>query len=155
MVAITREHMGDMWRLIVPFRDVQVRPLFPNEVLRRRFAEGVYYQRTRRYPRSAVADYGRLVRDLFRLAAGPVGDMFAGAEVDLSWTLVTGAVCDDDAWYILAKYALDGLTDAKLWPKDRRVIRRTSGQIFRADDVPGWGRGEATFGVEIRKAESS
>jgi hypothetical protein len=53
--------------------------------------------------------------------------------VDMTVVVWPGRPWDDDAWHVLAKWAVDGMVDAGLWARDRRVIRWQHGRVQRDD----------------------
>jgi hypothetical protein len=49
--------------------------------------------------------------------------------VDMTVVIWPHRPWDDDAWHVMAKWCVDGMVDAGLWTRDRRVIRWQHGRV--------------------------
>lgn len=110
--------------------------LRPNDyfesIFRAGYRKAVARERGFRREPSDLFDYQRApahLRAFVRAAFGgttppsPVGLLFVG--------LYTHEPADDDAFVLLVKPVLDGLTDAWGWSKDRRRVGRIAGTVVR------------------------
>ena len=76
----------------------------------------------------------KAVRDLVCLCAKPIGRIDGLVDIRVSFNPSTS--WDDDAGALVATWIVDGLTDAGLWTKDRRVLRWLSVRTVRDQVAP-------------------
>ena len=132
--TVTRQETETGWRLCV--YDPRCL-LSKNDALELKFLDG-YRVGGGRCPRgSGTNRYNaavRRVREMFHMLAAPIGALAGLLDVRVSFH--PRGAWDDDAGALMATWIVDGLTDAGLWKKDRRVLRWLSVRTVRDENAP-------------------
>lgn len=125
-----RERTGTGWTIFVPAPGRGLTSV--NDALDEKFCDG-WRKAKRKGDQDLVFKYNEIareVRTVVTLACRPIGAI--QGLMDLRFVVCPHKEWDDDAWLLIAKWCIDGMTDAGLWKKDRRAVREISGRIERS-----------------------
>jgi len=131
---MTRSETASGWRLTI---DAQGLLVSKNDALEAKYLDG-YRRGSGRCPQASSAnaynDKARAVRELVAMLAKPIGPVTGPVYVSIDFNPKTS--WDDDAGAIMVTWIVDGLTDAGLWQKDRRVISWLTFRTVRDSAAP-------------------